>query len=299
MKAIRFVRDPRTRVVKLALGGILLPLLLFGAVNVVYHPTAGTVMNYLIAAAVPPVKLTPPDEVGAIALQSENPSTKLLSIQVLAGFHSPEGLNQLVRLVNEDKAALADPGTSGALTKAIAGYGITARDPLLAAFKSIDPQQAGSASGVSGDLYSRYFAQSFDSLTNEINQSTPDQAARDAELAKVQAAQAQLKTALDGVPFQPAETAGSDPRLDFVMQTFLAMDLKQDTDLLTFARNTAADSRYTSQVRGDALLLIGKLGEQKDLDLLYTYLKSSDELLLTRALQAIGALQNRLAAGGK
>ncbi len=298
MKPIRFARDPRTRVVKLALGGILLPLLLFGAANVVYHPTHGTVMNYLIAAAVPPVKLTPPDEVGAIALKSENPSTKLLSIQVLAGFHSTEALNQLVRLANEDTGAVTDPGVSGALAKAIAGYGITARDPLLASFKNIDPQQPGSASGVSGDLYDRYFSQSFASLQNEINQSTADQAARDAELAQVQAAEAQLKNALDNVKFQPSEAAGGDPRLDFIMQTFLAMDVKQDADLLTFARNTAADMRYSSQVRGDALLLVGKLGEQKDLDLMYSYLKSSDELLLTRALQAISALQTRLAAGG-
>ncbi len=117
-------------------------------------------------------------------------------------------------------------------------------------------------------------------------------------MAHIQAAQAQLKTTLADVRYTPLNTGGSDPRLDFVLQVFLAMDLKQDADLLNFARATAVDPRYSGQVRGDALLLVAKLGEQKDLELLYAQLKSSDELVLTRALQAISSLQTRLAAGG-
>lgn len=297
MKGVRFMKDPRTRVVKLALGGILIPLLAFGAVNLAPVPTHGTAMNYLIAVAQPPVKLTPPDEVGAIAQKTNNLSTKLLSIQVLQGFHSPDAMAQLLNMADQDSSALADPGVSDALMKAIAGYGVSARDSLLADFKKIDPKQAGSSAGISSDLYARYFAQSFDSLKGEITTNTLDQAAREVQLAQLQAAQAQLKTALTGIQYKPS-ASGSDPRLDFILQTFLAMDLKQDANVLAFARATAADTRYSSQVRGDALLLVGKLGEAKDLDLLYTYLKSEDNLLLSKALQAISALQTRLASGG-
>lgn len=298
MKSVAFARDPRLRLVKLALGGLLLPLLLFGAANLMPYSTHGTAMNYLIALAVPPVKLTPPDEVGAIAMRAENPATKQLSIQVLQGFQSPQALNQLVRLANEDGSALADPAVAEALSKAIAAYGVTARDPLLAIFRSIDPQQTGGASTVAGDLFDRYFGQSFESLKIEVTNNTLDPIAREAQLAQIQAAQAQLKSALTDVRYTPLRAGGSDPRPDFVLQVFLAMDLKQDADLLNFARDTAVDPRYSSQVRGDALLLIAKLGEQKDLELLYGQLKSSDELLLSRALQAISALQTRLAAGG-
>jgi hypothetical protein len=298
LRSVAFARDPRVRLVKLALGGLLLPLILFGAANLLPYSTHGTAMNYLIALAVPPVKLTPPDEVGAIAMRAQNPATKQLSIQVLQGFQSPEALNQLVKLLNEDSSALSDPAVAGALCKAFAAYGVTARDPLLDIFRGIDPQQAGSVSTRSGDLYDRYFGQSFETLKAEVTSDTVDPAARETQLAQVQAAQANLKSALADVRYTPAKTGGGDPRLDFILQVFLATDLKQDADLLAFARTIAVDTRYSSQVRGDALLLIAKLGEQKDLDLLYTQLKSSDDLLLARVLQAISVLQTRLAAGG-
>ena len=298
MKTVGFARDPRTRLVKLVLGGLVIPLLAFGAVNMLPFPAHGTVMNYFIAAAIPPVKLTPPDEVGAIALRTKNPATRLLSIQVLKGFQSAEALEQLVRLVNEDSSVLSDPTVADTLSSAIAGYGVTARDPLVSVFKSIDPKQPGIRASANKDLFARYFAQSFESLKVEITKNTPDQAARDAELAQVQAAMTKLKSDLASMDYTALKTGDGDPRLEFILQTFLAMDLKQDADLLAFARATAADERYSNSVRGSALLLVGKIGEQKDLDLLYANLKSSDELLLNRTLQAISALQTRLAAGG-
>ncbi|RPJ49745.1 MAG: hypothetical protein EHM21_06405, partial [Chloroflexi bacterium] len=191
MRGVRLARDPRTRIIKLALGGLVFPLVVFFAANYVPLATHGTVMNYLIAAATPPVRLTPPDEVGAIAMDTDNPSTKLLSIQVLQGFQSPEALNQLIRMVNEDSGALADPGVSDALSKAVAAYGVTARDPLLANFMSIDPKSPGASTGVKTDLYDRYFLQSFDSLETEITNETTDPALRAAQLAQLQAAQAE------------------------------------------------------------------------------------------------------------
>ena len=83
-----------------------------------------------------------------------------------------------------------------------------------------------------------------------------------------------------------------------IIQAFLEMGLKQDADILAFARQTAADDAWADPVRGQALLLIAKLGGKEDLDALYGYLESPSPVLQARAMQAIAALQSRLAAGG-
>jgi len=82
------------------------------------------------------------------------------------------------------------------------------------------------------------------------------------------------------------------------MQTLLEMSLGEATDLLAFARQVAADARCSDGVRGQALLLVARLGGKGDLDLLYEQLSSPSPLLQTRALQAIAALNARLASGG-
>jgi hypothetical protein len=84
------------------------------------------------------------------------------------------------------------------------------------------------------------------------------------------------------------------------MRTFLAMDLKQDAELLSFARQCAADPAWSDAVRGQALLLVAKLGGKDDLDGLFAHLEDPSALLQLRAMQAIARLQSRLSseAGG-
>jgi hypothetical protein len=82
------------------------------------------------------------------------------------------------------------------------------------------------------------------------------------------------------------------------MQTFLQMGLKEDADLLAFARQTAADDGWSEAVRGQALLLTAKLGGKDDLDGLYAYLESPSTQLQARAMQAIAELQSKLSASG-
>jgi hypothetical protein len=127
-------------------------------------------------------------------------------------------------------------------------------------------------------------------------------------------AEAKLRQSLDGVspgarasaPAPPGdaferEVAGgseavpSPDRLpSFVMRTFLQMGLKEDADLLAFARQTAADEGWSEAVRGQALLLTAKLGGKEDLDLLYAYLESPSPVLQAHAMRAIAELQSRL-----
>lgn len=65
-----------------------------------------------------------------------------------------------------------------------------------------------------------------------------------------------------------------------------------------WARQTAADATWPDAVRGQALLLIAKLGGKDDLEGLYGYLESPSTPLQARAMQAIAALQSKLSAAG-
>jgi hypothetical protein len=283
-----------TRMIKMALAGVVIPTALVIAANQAILPNNTIPMNLLIALAQKPLVSTPPAEIGSIAMKSENPATKILSIQVLEGFHSPEALAQLVQIAGSDTAALQDAGVSQALSKAIAAYGLSAKKSLLGIFAKVDPLQAGKASGVNSGLFQRYFSNSFDSLKAEITLEIADPADREARLARIQAAQAELSTAMRQVEETVPSASSSDPRPAFVLNTLLAMDITADKDLLAFAKDTAANTHYSSQVRGDALLLIAKLGDKTDLDGLFLYLKGGDDLLQSRCLQAIFTLQEKL-----
>jgi chromate transport protein ChrA len=274
----------------LALGGVVVPVLVLLGASFYVLAEGRTPINYLISASTNSAAGAPPEQIGSLALNSHNPSVKTLSIQALQAIHTPDALAQLMRLAGEDPQGMQDAGTRSALASAIASYGPDAKAPLLALFKSIPSAQTEPAAPGGGDLYNLYFSQSFDALGKEIDGNTLSAAQKEDQMSRLASAQAQLKTALAGLEENPPAAPG-DARLDFVIQTFLQMGLSQDADLLAFANASAGDARYPSQVRGDALLLIARLGTQKDLDALYPFLKSSDAFIQARALQAITLLQ--------
>jgi hypothetical protein len=74
------------------------------------------------------------------------------------------------------------------------------------------------------------------------------------------------------------------------------MDRTEDRDLLAFARVTAADGAWSDAVRGQALLLMAKVGGREDLDTVYGYLDSPSLLLQARAMQAIAVLESKVPA---
>jgi hypothetical protein len=202
----------------------------------------------------------------------------------------------LIQIASDDKDALANPATNSALAKAIGSYGLQAKPALLKFFGGIDPTRLSKAPGINSGLYERYFTGAFESLQADSVIENSDPAVREARLARVQAAQAQLKSALDDLDAGSANTASAsyDPRLDFVLQSILAMDITSDKDMLAFAKSTADDTRFSSQIRGDALLVIAKFGDKNDLDGLFLYLKGGDDLLQARALKAIANLQDKI-----
>jgi hypothetical protein len=100
-----------------------------------------------------------------------------------------------------------------------------------------------------------------------------------------------LRKTLADLRVERLTAASGDLRLDLVLRTFLSMNFSWDSDLLHFAKAVVADASYPAAVRGDALLLIGKLGSSDEFAVLYTYLKTDNRLLQSRALEAIIALQ--------
>jgi hypothetical protein len=293
-KGARFSNNASLRMMKMATGGLVLPIVLVVIANLVSLPNSTTVMNLLIAAANRPAALTPPAEVGQIAASTKNPATRHHAIQVLQNFRSTEALTQLIQIAERDSDSLSDAGTRAALIQAVASYGLTAKAPLLALFNGVDPTLGEKPLGTNSGVYERYFSGSFESLQADSILENPDPADQEARKAKILAAQAALKKALTDLEENAPAYQSGDPRLDFVIQAFLAMEIGADKDILAFAKATAADQRFSGQVRGDALLLIAKTGDKNDLNGLFPYLKDSDELVQARTLQAIASLQDKI-----
>jgi hypothetical protein len=288
----KFGTGELTRLVKLALGGVLLPLALFTAAALVKIPVGGTAMDLFILTSQPPGQDTPVEKIATMVIRAKNPSTKALGIQALAGFHSTEGLGQLIRVLNEGEDALRNAWLFQSLSKAIASYGLQAKVPLIDTFNKASPSSRSKSTYASDDFFARCFAGSFESLRNEVKNQNPDPTDQEGQLAQVGAVEAQLKKNLVEIQVQPPlKDAGGDRRLGFVLRTFLDMNLSQDASLLQFAKSVAADVGYPVSVRGSALLLIGKLGGKNEYAVLFSFLQADNDVLLARALEAIVVLQ--------
>jgi HEAT repeat protein len=226
-------------------------------------------------------------------LRAPGPAVRVRGIQALQAVGSDEALDQLLRVLHDDPTVLNDDGEYQALAGALASYRAPAKAKLLERFAQVSPSASRGAAAPPGDLFERYFSAGFEGLKSEINGGTVDPVSQARGLERLQAAQAELKQALRQVETS-APTAESSRLPGLVLQTFLHMDVTKDPELLAFARRTAADAAWSDDVRGQALLLIAKLGGKDDLEGLLTYLESPSPLLQARALQAIAALQSKV-----
>jgi hypothetical protein len=220
-------------------------------------------------------------------LNSTSPFTKIQGIRALQAVHSADSLEQLFRILTKDPLALKDAGVYGALSTAIASYGTDAKGGLFDLYKNSDPLMLKASEVPSRDTFSWYFSAAFDELRKEIMAQNPDQTSQEAELARLDSIQTTLQQSLTGMKDNLPLPSSSSPIPDFVLHTFLAMDVKQDKEILQFARAIAPDPAISEGVRGQALLLMAKLGGKDELDELYTYLASSDETIKAKALEAI------------
>jgi hypothetical protein len=287
--------------VKFILGGVTIPIVTFAAANLLELPNHQTPMSLAIRLRLARPDVGRAEQLGNAVLRARSPAARVQGILALQALSSDEALDQLLRILSDDPTGLQDGSEYQALSKALASYRVRAKAKLLQRFEQTSPSARRGAPGPQGDLFERYFSAGFEGLKSEVSGGPGDQGMQARGLERLQAAQAELKQAV-----AQAETgtvsAGSSDLPGLVMQAFLRMDLKQDAELLGFARRTAADTAWSDAVRGQALLLIAKLGGKDDLDGLYGYLESRSSLLQARALQAIGALHSKLsesaAAGG-
>jgi hypothetical protein len=289
--------DPRSRLVKLVLGGVVIPVAAFAAANLVELGSHQTPMMMAVRLRLARPEVDRPERLAEAVLRAPSAASKVQGILALQATGSPESLDQLLRILSDDPALLQEGSEYQALARALASYGAQARPKLLQRVSEVSPEARRVAAGPPGELFERYFSAGFAGLESEIDGRSADPAARAAELARIQAAQAELKQVLGRIESDTRPVRGGGvPSL--VMQAFLEMDLKQDAEVLAFARQTAADDAWAVPVRGQALLLIAKLGGREDLDALYGFLDSPSALLQARAMQAIAALQSRLSAAG-
>jgi hypothetical protein len=71
----------------------------------------------------------------------------------------------------------------------------------------------------------------------------------------------------------------------------MQMNIKSDGDLKNFGKITAANSAYSDEVRGKAILLIAKYGDKVDMGLLYPFLDGNNDFLKAKALEGITDLE--------
>jgi hypothetical protein len=283
-----FGSGARLRLAKFILGGAVIPIALAVTAIFVQLPNRQTPIDLLITSQLINGPTTPPSQIGDIVLQSSSASTRLLAINALGGFKSTDALAQLVRVLNEKPDLLHDAQTYRALSTAIASYGTTAKEPLLAVFGKA---KKDTSSTLDADLFDLYFADSFAGLRSDIQAEGGDPASVDASLGQVTTAETQLKTALEGISAKSIQTSTGDLRQQFILQTFLETTIKDDVQLLNLAKNIAGDKTYSIGVRGRAMLLIAKVGSNNDMSTLYALLQSDDPAIQEKALEAIAAMQ--------
>jgi hypothetical protein len=278
----------RLRLIKFVLGGLIIPLGVMAAANFSQLPGGGSLMDYYVRTIQTRLTTTPTSQVGDAILSSESPTTKIQGIKALEAIHTSDALDQLLRVLSGDPGVLKDAGEYTALSQAVASYGVDAKLKLLDIFGKLPPD-TGKSSTLSGDdLYTHYFSLPVTALQNEIKAQTVDSATRQAQLSQVDGLVASMKTSLAGIK-SPAGTSYTTQ--DFILDTLIQMDMKNDGDLKTFGKLTAANSAYSDEIRGKALLLIARYGDKVDMGLLYPFLNGSDDYLKAKALEGITDLQ--------
>lgn len=130
---------PVSRLVKVVLGGLVVPIAVFAAANLVKLPGHTTPMSLAIEAGLSPPKPIPAELLGAAVRRATDPAIKVQGILALQALHSTEALEQLFRILAEDPTALADGGESQVLSKAIASFGAEATNELERRFELVSP----------------------------------------------------------------------------------------------------------------------------------------------------------------
>ena len=286
---------PWPRLVKFILAGVVVPVAALVAANRVELPGHRTPMALAIEASAPAPDVPGESKLAAAVLRASDPAAKVEGIRALQAAATPAALDELLRIAGAEPAALTGGPVSLALVKALASFGAPAAPKLLACLAAIGPAERKAAPGPGAGLFERYLAPGFEAVRGEIEARNLDPAARAAALARLGASEDELERSLRRV--EPV-AVGATGLPALVMRVLLAMNVKRDAGVLAFARALAADAAWSDGVRGEALLLVAKLGGKDDLPGLFAYLDSPSALLRARAMQAIAELEANLTPAG-
>jgi hypothetical protein len=281
-------------VFKLVGGGLAIPVLAFVAANRMELPSHQTPMSQAVQWRLQRPEGVHAEKIAEAVLRAPRAAAKIQGILALRASGSDEALDQLLRLLSDDPSALKDDVEAQALSNALASYGARGKTKLLQRLAQAVPGPGREADPPPADLFDRYFSSAFDAAKSELGGTRPDAPAQAKGLERLQAAQADLEQALRQIETDAQAGSGDTALPGFILRTFLQMDVKRDAEVLEAARRLAADTRWPSSVRGQALLLIAKLGDADRMDELVGYLESPDPHLQARAMQAIAALQAKV-----
>jgi len=298
-KSIKVAETKGKRIIKIVLTGVLVPIILSVAANLIPVSNDQTFVTILLNRMKYGTEYPFISKIGDVSIASGT-DTKVLGISTLNTIHSTKSLDELFRIFVEDHQALNDYEVYSSLSRAMASFP-ESRDRLLEMFFQSDEFKSNLPRGITPGLYNRYFSQAFGGLRDEITKNVLDEKNRNEQLLLVEGMELQIKTSLTDMENQKVIPEGSDPTLDFVLDTFLKMQIaKDDSEIYFLARNIAVDPTYAVGTRIKAIDLWAKLGNTGDFEKIILFLDSDDEQIRQAALQAIATIhehtQNQNAA---
>lgn len=282
--------DSRSRLVKWVLAGIVIPLAAFFAATRLELPDHRTPMTVALEMRLP-AQVGRAEQVLNAARRAGSPAVWVPAIHALQGLASDDALQQLLRILDEEPSVLKDGGASRALSTALASYGAPAGAALRQRLEALPAAARKAGAPAPEDPYGPCLSAGLAGLESRIAR-TVDPQAREARLNRLHVARAELEE----VVREDAGGAAGRGLAPFVMETLLQLGVTEDGDLLGFARQTAADTSWSDDVRAQALMVMAKLGGKPEVDELFVYLDNPSATLRAGALEAIAALQTRLAA---
>lgn len=275
------------RIIRIVLTGIVIPLALSMAANLIPVLDEQTLLTLLLNRMKYGTGYPSISKIGDVTIASGN-ETKVEGIRLLQTLHSPESLDELFRIFVDDHESINDYDVYISLSEAIASFP-ESRDRLLEIFFK---NQKEIPSGATQNLYKRHFLQSFENLRSEIKKNIPDSQKQDEQLLLIDAIEIELKFTLLDIENEKYISQERDPTLDFILDTFLQMKINEDEkELYYLARNVSVDPTYASGTRVRAIALWAKLGTENDFKQIGLLLDSEDEQIRKAALEAITCIQ--------
>jgi hypothetical protein len=281
-----------SRLVKFALGGVAIPIAAFFVADRVEVFKHETPMSLVLSSEVMQPARGAAERIGEAVRHADTAAARIDGIDALGAMATPEALDQLIRIVTTDPQALRSASGSQALAKALAAFGDRATPKLLELFNDVGRDERRTAAGPLGAPSGRDLSATLAALRREIASRSTDPAATARRLAQLDAAAAQLD-ALSAEVERDDKAVGGTRLPAFVIETFLAMNVRQDESLLAFARATAEDAGWSDAVRGEALQLVAKLGGAGEIDWLCRVLDGPSPLLRAGALHAVATLEKK------